>query len=74
MPVILPPDAVAKWLNPDLTEPEHLLHMLRPYDSEPMEAYEVSRIVNTPVFNGPECIQPVHGSPPVAEVLVMNSE
>jgi putative SOS response-associated peptidase YedK len=64
--------AVTEWQT-HLTEREHLLHMLRPYDSEPMEAFEVSRVVNAPAFNGPECIQPVHGSPPVPEVLVVNS-
>ncbi len=74
MPVILPPDAVSEWLNPDLSEPELLLHMLKPYPIGPMEAYEVFRIVNTPAFNGPECVQPVHDSPPVTEAFVMNSE
>lgn len=38
MPVILPPDAEAAWLSPDLTEAEALVGMLKPYPDDLLEA------------------------------------
>jgi putative SOS response-associated peptidase YedK len=37
MPVILHKDDEEAWLNPDITEPEHLLPLLKPYSAEHME-------------------------------------
>lgn len=74
MPVILRPEEEKDWLNPDLTEPEQILKLLKPYDSEAMEAYEVSTKVNTPAFNTPECIQPSTETPPVANRMTVNSK
>ena len=37
MPVILHKEDEEAWLNPDTTEPEHLLPLLKPYPAEDME-------------------------------------
>jgi putative SOS response-associated peptidase YedK len=59
MPVILHRDDEEAWLNPDTTEPEHLSPFLKPYPAEEMEAYPVSKSVNSPVNDTPAVIQPV---------------
>jgi putative SOS response-associated peptidase YedK len=33
--------------------------LLKPYPEELMDAHDVSRIVNSAKYGGPECIQPV---------------
>ena len=59
MPVILPQEAEARWLDPDEQNTAALSEMLLPYDSERMQAYEVSTLVNSPRNNSPELIAPV---------------
>lgn len=56
MPVIISPDQYGEWLDPDIP-PERLREMLVPFPTEPLEAYPVSTIVNSPRNDGPECIQ-----------------
>ena len=58
MPVIVPASVRPDWLAAD-ADPRALTDVLRPYDADAMEAYPVSRLVNTPKNDGPECIQPV---------------
>ena len=58
MPVILPPENYGVWLDPGLDEKEPLMDLLKPYPSEEMEAYQVSRRVNRPANNEPSCIEP----------------
>jgi putative SOS response-associated peptidase YedK len=48
MPVILTPENYGVWLDPGFEEKEALSDLLRPYPSEEMEAYAVSRRVNKP--------------------------
>lgn len=57
MPVILPKSAEAKWLDPDLQDAEELQAFLVPYTAAPLEAHEVSPLVNSPRNNGPELIE-----------------
>jgi len=59
MPVILSPEDEKKWLNPENQDMEQLLSLLKPYNPELMEAYEVSDFVNSPANQGPLCTQPV---------------
>ena len=59
MPVILPKDAYAQWLSPDEQSNEMLQPLLQPYPDDKMEAYPVSRFVNRPANDSPECIQRV---------------
>ena len=59
MPVILPPDDYELWLDPEVREPDQLLPLLVPYPAEDMEAYPVSRRVNSPSNNEPDCVERV---------------
>jgi putative SOS response-associated peptidase YedK len=59
MPVILPPAKYAAWLDPRPCESRELQGLLRPFPDELMEAYPVSRLVNSPANDHPECIEPV---------------
>jgi putative SOS response-associated peptidase YedK len=58
MPVILHPEDYRLWLDPDFDEKEPLMDLLKPYPSEEMEAYVVSRRVNTPSNNEPSVVEP----------------
>jgi putative SOS response-associated peptidase YedK len=58
MPVILMEEDYQRWLDAAEREPEDLLSMLKPFPGEEMEAVEVSKAVNSPRNQGPECIEP----------------
>ena len=58
MPVILPPKDYSIWLDPAMQRPEQLGPLLIPYPSEAMEAFPVSRLVNSPTNEGPDCLAP----------------
>ena len=58
MPVILPQDAYGEWLTPDERSRDALQPLLVPYTDAEMEAYPVSRFVNRPTNDSPECIAP----------------
>ncbi len=57
--VILNPEFEEAWLDPDLDDADELLQMLKPYESEALEMYPVSRRVNAPAFDEESCIAPV---------------
>ena len=59
MPVILPKKAYKVWLDPTNQNVETLAALLQPYPAKEMEAWQVSRLVNTPQNDSPELIQPV---------------
>lgn len=57
MPVILSPQDEEKWLNED---DENLLKdLLKPFDEKSMEAYPISKRVNSPVNNDPDIVLPI---------------
>lgn len=58
MPVILPPEEVQTWLDRE-TRPREVEAMIASYPAEKMTAYQVSRFVNNPRNDSPECIKPV---------------
>jgi putative SOS response-associated peptidase YedK len=58
MPVILPQFAYTDWLQEGENDPSLLKSFLQPYPAEEMEAYPVSRYVNSPQNDSPECIIP----------------
>src|SRR5207253_5080508 len=62
MPVILMEEDYQRWLDPAEKEPEDLLALLKPFPAEEMEAVEVTKLVNSPKNDGPECIEPEKGS------------
>jgi len=59
MPVILPRSAYELWLDPGVHDPKRLAPLLVPFPAEEMEAYPVSRLVNDPENDVPQCIQPI---------------
>jgi putative SOS response-associated peptidase YedK len=58
MPVMLMSEDYDRWLNAATDIPE-LKAMLKPYDPALMEAYAVSRIVNSVKNDTEECIEPL---------------
>jgi putative SOS response-associated peptidase YedK len=58
MPVMLLPEDYDAWLGPT-TSPDDLRTLLRPYDESLMEAYAVSRKVNSVKNDTEECIEPI---------------
>jgi putative SOS response-associated peptidase YedK len=59
MPVILSPEDYDRWLDPNYYQPSGLQAMLRPYETEAMECYPVSTVVNQPQHDQPECLAPL---------------
>jgi len=58
MPVIVPAQRQALWLDPAFQDAGPLLDLLEPYPPGEMDMYEVSRAVNFPRSDSPELIQP----------------
>ena len=58
MPVILPPNAYAQWIDPAIRTPESLGALIKPYPAEQMAAYPVSTLVNSPKNDRAECVVP----------------
>ena len=58
MPVVLHPENYGVWLDPDFDEKDSLKDLLKPFPSEEMEAYMVSRRVNKPSNNEPSVVEP----------------
>lgn len=61
MPVILPPDRWALWLDPKVQEPERLQELLVPFPAELMAARRVSSLVGNVQNKGPEVQGPWEG-------------
>jgi putative SOS response-associated peptidase YedK len=61
MPAILHPDDYSLWLDPEVQQPDLLRPLLRPYPAQEMEAHPVSRLVNSPGNDTPQCIEPLAG-------------
>lgn len=57
MPVIIAPEMRQIWLDSNVEDVDRLMPLLAPYDSGKMEAYEVSKKVNSPTYNEPDCIR-----------------
>lgn len=58
MPVILESSCLDTWLQTDRHGPESAVNLLKPYPGE-LEAYPVSRFVNSPLNNSTKCIRPI---------------
>ncbi|HKP88069.1 MAG TPA: SOS response-associated peptidase [Blastocatellia bacterium] len=57
MPVIIPRESEDEWLDSSAADHDALLQLLKPYAADEMEAYPVSKQVNSPRNNSPECIK-----------------
>ena len=58
MPVILRQEDEDSWLDKE-ADPTQLLALLKAYPADKMEAYPVSRAVNSPANEGAELMQPI---------------
>ena len=56
MPVIVPPEDYARWLDPD-TLLDELEVLLKPYPAERMRVTAANPILNSPKNDGPECLE-----------------
>jgi len=56
MPVILTPEDKDIWLDTQVADPEQLKLLFQPYQSDLMEMYQISDLVNSPRNDNPECI------------------
>lgn len=61
MPLILAPEDYARWLDPDNRDSAGLKRLLAPAPEDLLIAWPVSRRVNDPRHDAPDCIQPVSG-------------
>jgi putative SOS response-associated peptidase YedK len=59
MPVILKPEDEEQWLDVSRTPFSKAQSLLKPYPDELMDAHDVSTVVNSARYDGPECVQPV---------------
>ena len=66
MPVMLMSEDYDRWLGPGTSTTE-LNALLKPYDANLMEAYAVSRAVNSVKNDTEECIEPVGTSEPLKQ-------
>ncbi|QDV47385.1 Putative SOS response-associated peptidase YedK [Stieleria neptunia] len=57
MPVILDADGQAAWLETGLDDPSSLRELLRPAPNDLLTAFPVSRTVNSPRNDVPECVE-----------------
>jgi putative SOS response-associated peptidase YedK len=58
MPVILMPDEYDRWLSPAEQATESLQALLRPLPDDYMTCHAVSKLVNNPRNEQPECVAP----------------
>jgi putative SOS response-associated peptidase YedK len=63
MPVILPEKDWKVWLDLSRKKAEQLTTLLQPCASDVLLAHPVSRQVNKPAFDQPECLEPVWDDP-----------
>lgn len=63
MPVILDASSYDEWMDPDHPDPERLGELLRPFSSQRMTAFPISKQVNSPSNDSPECIEPLASWP-----------
>lgn len=62
MPMVIPPESWAAWLDPSLEDPQAARGLLSVTAADVLEAYAVSTAVNTVANNGPELVLPIEES------------
>jgi putative SOS response-associated peptidase YedK len=68
MPVILPEDAWAPWLDPHLADPSELFGLFEPTDDVALRIWPVSSLVNDVRNDGAELVEPIVLEPDAAPV------
>jgi putative SOS response-associated peptidase YedK len=69
MAVILPPEQYQNWLDPKEVDGVEFAKLLQPYPAELMEAFTVSRAVNSPANDNTALIDPSEPEAPPTEAL-----
>ncbi len=59
MPVILDAEARETWLDRSVEDPRELASLLRPFDDDQIAFDAVSKLVNSPANDVPECLRPI---------------
>jgi putative SOS response-associated peptidase YedK len=59
MPVVLQREQFGLWLDRAVSDSKLLGELLQPCAAELLESYPVTREINRPAFDRPECIQPL---------------
>jgi len=59
MPVLLPRERFDLWLDRRVDDVKLLAELLRPAPAEPLESFPVTREINRPAYDRPDCIQPL---------------
>ncbi len=59
MPVILAPESYETWLDANPDSAEWAVSVLKPFAAQPMAFYRVSRRVNSPRNDDPDCVKPI---------------
>jgi putative SOS response-associated peptidase YedK len=59
MPVILDRENFDLWLDPKIEDASRLQSLLVPHSVDDFEAFPVSRVVNSPAHDQPDCIEPL---------------
>ena len=62
MPVILQKEDEETWLNSDITEPEQLLPLLKPYPADQMEEWQVWDVARNPRNDSLDLIKPLRSN------------
>jgi putative SOS response-associated peptidase YedK len=73
MPVILRAEDEEQWLDASRTPFVKAKLLLEPYPDDLMDAHDVSPIVNSAKYDGPECIRPVADDeiPPAGQLSLL---
>jgi len=58
MPVILYPKDYEIWMDRSVYQTDKLKHLLQPFPADQMVSYPVSKLVNSPKIDVPDCITP----------------
>jgi putative SOS response-associated peptidase YedK len=58
MPVVIPPESFAVWLNPAEHAVDKFSRLLRPFHPDEMTAYPVSTLVNNVKMDSAKCVEP----------------
>ena len=59
MPVILPKDQHARWLDPAIKQAGDLKELLQPLSDDALQMYPVTTRVGNPRFEDPSCVEPI---------------
>ena len=60
MPVILKPEVISDWLNPEMQDTDKLEKILQEGICQELRSHPVSVYVNSPTNNDPTCIEPIN--------------